>query len=70
MNKCVRKISNTLSKQLYLGSMKIYKDLHSFKNYDNNNKNTDENSVDFFLKISGVWETENEIGLTYKLHKT
>jgi hypothetical protein len=70
MNKCVRKISNTLSKQLYSGSMKIYKDLHSIKNYDNNNKNTDEIPVDFFLKISGIWETENEIGLTYKLHRT
>ena len=70
MNKCLRKISNSLSKQLYSGSMKIYKDLHSFKNYDNNNKNTDEMSVDFFLKISGIWETENEIGLTYKLHRT
>lgn len=70
MNKCLRKISNSLSKQLYSGSMKIYKDLHSFKNCDNNNKNTDEMSVDFFLKISGIWETENEIGLTYKLHRT
>jgi len=74
MNKCVRKISNTLSKQLYSGSMKIYNDLHSFKNYDNNNNNnnrtTDVNIVEFFLKISGIWETENEIGLTYKLHRT
>jgi hypothetical protein len=72
MNKCVRKISNTLSKQLYLGSMKTYKDLHSFKNYDNNNNNrtTDVSAVEFFLKISGIWETENEIGLTYKLHRT
>jgi hypothetical protein len=77
MNKCARKISNTLSKQLYLGSMKIYNDLHSFtqvkssnvngyKNYDNMN----ENHSNFFLKISGIWETDNEIGLTYKLHRT
>lgn len=72
MNKCVRKISNTLSKQLYSGSMKIYNDLHSFKNHDNNNNNrtSDVNTVEFFLKISGIWETENEIGLTYKLHRT
>ena len=69
MNKCVRKISNSLSKQLYSGSMKIYKDLHSFKNCDNN-KTTDEIPIGFFLKISGIWETENEIGLTYKLHRT
>ena len=89
MNKCLRKISNTLSKQMYSGSMKIYKDLHIFtplknsnetpftisnnngyKNNDNNNKNYNENPIDFFLKISGIWETENEIGLTYKLHRT
>ena len=68
MNKCVRKISNTLSKQMYSGSMKIYKELHLFNN--NNNKIVDDNSLDFFLKISGVWETDSEIGLTYKLHKT
>ena len=72
MNKCVRKISNTLSKQMYSGSMKIYKELHLFNNNssNSNNKIVDDNSLDFFLKISGVWETDSEIGLTYKLHKT
>lgn len=68
MNKCVRKISNTLSKQMYSGSMKIYKELHLFNN--SNSKIVDDKSLDFFLKISGVWETDSEIGLTYKLHKT
>jgi len=56
-SKC--KICNYLSKQLYSGSMKLYKELNSF---DIEKKNTQ-----FIIKISGVWETYDDVGLTYKL---
>ena len=47
-----------LSKQLLSGFMKVYKennytDLHHYN--------------DYCVKISGVWETRDECGLTYKL---
>lgn len=47
-----------LSKQLMSGFMKVYKE----------NSNTDLSQCnDYCVKISGVWETHNECGLTYKL---
>jgi len=47
-----------LSKQLASGFMKVYKESHlsSAKPPDT-----------FCVKISGVWETKDECGLTYKL---
>ena len=64
MNNCVKKISNTLSKQMYSGSMKIYRD------YSVDKKpivNTPDTNVSCVLKISGVWETKEDIGITFKL---
>jgi len=49
-----------LSKQLYSGFMKIYKE--SYANCPKNNKQC------FCVKISGVWETIDSCGLTYKLY--
>lgn len=47
-----------LSKQLLSGFMKVYKE----------NTNADLNQCnDYCVKISGVWETHDECGLTYKL---
>ena len=54
-----------LHNQLMSGKIKLYKEL----NNNNVNSNGDFNIV---LKISGIWETENEIGITYKfleMHK-
>lgn len=48
-----------LHNQLTSGKIKLYKEL----NNNNINYNGDFNIV---LKISGIWETENEIGITYK----
>ena len=48
-----------LSKQLNSGFMKIYK--------ENNSSNKNLNKK-FCVKISGVWETRDECGLTYKLY--
>jgi hypothetical protein len=59
INKCKAKISNFLSRQTQSGSMKLYKDY--------NFNDTTRNNVQYIIKISGVWETYEEIGLTYKL---
>jgi len=47
-----------LSKQLMSGFMKVYKESNSIDFHQYNN---------YCVKISGVWETHNECGLTYKL---
>ena len=57
INQCNRKISNLLSSQIHSGSMKLYRD----SNYENNKKKQ------YIIKISGVWETQEEVGITYKL---
>ena len=56
-HKVLRKV-NLLSKQLISGFMKVYKESNylDFPQYN-----------DYCVKISGVWETHNECGLTYKL---
>lgn len=57
-----KKISNILSKQLYSGCMKIYRDLKK--------QSTNFNEIDnihYIIKISGIWETIDEIGLAIKL---
>jgi len=53
------KISNYLSKQLYSGTVKIYKDYYSV--------DVKKPNPQYMIKISGVWETADNIGLTYKL---
>jgi hypothetical protein len=45
-----------LRTQLQQGSIKYYRSLY------NDDKNTE-----YYLKISGVWENQNEIGITFKL---
>jgi|UniRef100_A0A6C0IJV4 hypothetical protein len=61
-NHCKKKISNILSKQLYSGCMKIYRDLKKhakpITGVDNNH---------YVIKISGIWETIDEVGLAIKL---
>jgi hypothetical protein len=50
------KFNTLLSKQLYKGNMKINKDdLHT------TTKKT------YIIKISGIWQSNNEIGITYKM---
>jgi hypothetical protein len=56
---CRCKISNFLAKQMYSGNMKLYKESTSM---DIGKKN-----MQYIIKISGVWETYEDIGLTYKL---
>lgn len=63
-----QKISNVLSKQLYSGIMKLYKDasyteLNELRELKDN-LNNDQKCI---IKISGIWETHTDIGLTIKL---
>jgi len=53
------KISNFLSKQMYSGCMKLYKDYSASEEKKQNPQ--------YIIKISGIWETAEDIGLTYKI---
>jgi hypothetical protein len=48
-----------LSKQLYNGNLKL--------NVDNNVNETFTKDKKILIKISGIWETNDGIGITYKL---
>lgn len=66
MNNCNKKMNNALSKQMYGGSVKIFYSGH----VDNRSvKSLQSGEVySFVIKISGVWETNDEIGITYKMY--
>jgi hypothetical protein len=59
MNNCNKKIACFLTKQLYSGKLKIYKE----------NRAPIDNMA-FIIKLSGIWENSEEIGLTYKVFET
>jgi len=46
----------TLKSQLQKGTMKYYRDIE-----------TGSTNTVFYLKISGIWENQNEIGITFKI---
>jgi len=71
MNNCVKKTSNLLAKQLYSGNIKVYKDYNG-DNYSTQITQHIEHSDDsqYVMKISGIWETRDEVGLTFKLIHT
>jgi hypothetical protein len=50
-----KKIVTTIQSQMNNGMMKYY------------NYNTDSDSSNFYIKLSGIWETISDIGVTYKL---
>lgn len=50
---------NSLFNQLCSGKIKLYKENHNY--YTNSKK-----SPVIVLKISGVWENSNDVGITYK----
>ena len=61
---CNCKIIHLLHKQMMIGFMKTNKE------YGNTNQflvNDNQKNAQYILKISGIWETNEEIGLTYKL---
>ena len=53
-----------LKEQLQEGSIKLYRD--SFYNYIDYSCNNNSCSSIVLLKISGIWENDENIGLTYK----
>lgn len=70
---CLKKISNIVARQMYSGTMKITKEYYiennqPMKHNDHIEHNEQNNSTGkYMIKISGVWENNDEIGLTYKL---
>ena len=53
-----------LSSQLHTGFMKIYKD-----NSNSNSNITNNNNNKLVIKISGIWDTQELCGITYKLYE-
>jgi hypothetical protein len=59
VNKCNKKTVCLLTKQLYNGSLKIYRESND-SSYKNQN-------TKYIIKLSGIWETYDDVGITYKL---
>jgi len=59
-NKYAKKASCLLTKQLYSGSLKLYRDYLD-------NRPTHGRTPYYVVKISGIWENSEEIGITYKI---
>ena len=62
MNQITKKTSCLLTKQLYSGNLKIYKDYNDY-----GTKSFRDKTPQYIVKISGIWETKEEIGATYKI---
>ena len=63
-HKCNKRISNNLAKQLYSGIVKITPDYYAAPNAQ---VAKDAASSDYIIKISGVWENSEDVGVTFKL---
>lgn len=69
-----KKTSLVLSTQLFNGYFKIYKENGYFSNYRANSSNKTGNIENttrtqhkkYIIKISGLWENKDEIGISYK----
>ena len=59
-NKNGKSPSTSLSKQLSFNAIRLYKDYPV-------NMQDKKKSLQFILKISGIWESQQEIGITYKI---
>jgi hypothetical protein len=97
MTNCHKKKTNILSKQLYSGSLKVYRDLTSNplpvlgqsgdgsvkiqnpfasrgrtlasgdERLNRSLEPSDSGTHPYIVKISGIWETEDDVGITYKV---
>jgi hypothetical protein len=65
LNNCSKKTSCLFSKQLYSGNLKIYKEYND--NYSHKNCEKETGNINYIIKFSGIWETLEEVGLTYKV---
>lgn len=59
-NNCNKNIAQLLTNQLSAGNIKVYKDNNELLN------NINFTDKQFILKISGIWESKHEYGITYK----
>jgi hypothetical protein len=59
INQINKKTNCILNKQLLTGSIKLYKDYNLSK--------MNKNYPQYIIKISGIWENNNDIGITYKI---
>jgi len=59
INSINKRTNCILNKQLLTGNLKIYKDYNLSK--------INKNPPQYIIKISGIWENNNEIGITYKI---
>lgn len=60
LNNVIKKTTCLLTKQLYSGNLKLYKDYNDHK-FSNDSKPT------YIIKISGIWESSEEVGINYKV---
>jgi hypothetical protein len=60
LNNITKRTTCLLSKQLYSGSLKLYKEYNEYKLLN-------ESKPTYILKISGIWENDDEIGINYKV---
>jgi hypothetical protein len=58
-NEICKRTNCILNKQLLTGNLKMYKDFNLSK--------INKNPPEYIIKISGIWENNNEIGITYKI---
>jgi len=62
-----KRMNTSLASQITNGRTRLYKEGH-----DNTQLHENEDNIQIVLKISGVWETNDEIGITHKfveMHK-
>ena len=59
INQINKRTNCILNRQLLTGNLKIYKDYNLSK--------INKNPPQYIIKISGIWENNNEIGITYKI---
>ena len=61
INSSSKTVVYTLRNQLQNGMMKFY------KKYNNDYNSSSSSSSKYFIKISGIWENNNDFGITYKI---
>jgi hypothetical protein len=64
-----KSVSN-LSKQMNSGIMKIYREFSYHDTRETDTMPRDKSPIKCILKMSGIWESSNEIGITFKLFRT
>ena len=67
INASNKKTNLSLTQQLFNGYFKIYKETSYFSNNRGEPKNNGKNVIKkYIIKISGLWENKEEIGISYK----